>query len=59
MKDYNVKMNVGKAKYLVSFHDGIKTHKDNSPFYDITILKSKKSLNDFTNGLILRGYSTK
>jgi hypothetical protein len=34
-KVYRITHNVGKVKYLISYHDGEKTHKDGSPFFDI------------------------
>ena len=39
---YNIKENVGKVKYLVSYCDGTKFHKDGSKFWDIAIFKNKK-----------------
>lgn len=42
MKKFNVMYGVGKTKYLVNYHDGIKTHNDGSEFYDIAIFKNKK-----------------
>ena len=56
MRTFNVKFNVGKAKYLVSYHDGIKTHKDGSPFYDGAIFSNKKKLNARVKRLIAKGY---
>jgi len=56
MKKYNVKYNIGKCKYLVSFHDGIKTHKDGSAFHDIAIFKNKINLNKFIKELKTEGY---
>ena len=50
-KEYNVQMNVGNAKYVVNYHDGIKTHKDGSPFYDIKIFKNKKKMELFLKEL--------
>lgn len=50
MKIY-VSQNIGKCKYVVNYHDGIKTHKDGSPFYDIKIFKNKKKMNDFITKL--------
>ena len=47
MKYYNLMQNVGKAKYLLHFHDGTKKHKDGSNFYDIKIFKNKIKLNTF------------
>lgn len=47
---------VGRAKYVVNYHDGVKTHRDGSPFYDINILKNKKDLESFVSTLISEGY---
>ena len=41
---YRILYNVGKAKYVLSWHDGTKKHKDGSPFYDIEIFKNKKKM---------------
>lgn len=56
MKRFNVKCNVGTAKYLVSYHDGEKTHKDGSDFFDIAIFKNKKKLDAFIGKLQADGY---
>jgi len=56
MKLFTVMYGVGKIKYLVSFHDGIKVHRDGSPFYDVKIVKNKKDLKLFTNKLLTDGY---
>jgi hypothetical protein len=48
--------NVGSAKYIVNFHDGIKKHNDGSDFFDVAIFKSKKALKEFVNGLIKKGF---
>lgn len=48
--------NVGRSRYVVNFHDGHKSHKDGSPFFDIETLKSKKALTEFVNGLLYCGY---
>ena len=56
MKLYYIQYNVGRAKYLISFHDGQKQHNDGSDFYDIRIFKNKPSLNSFVKGLINTGY---
>jgi len=47
---------VGKAKYTISTHDGVKTNKDGSVFYDIATFKSKKELNAYITKLIKDGY---
>lgn len=57
MKDYKIMFNVGKAKYLVNYHNGIKKHKDGSNFYDISIFKNKKDLNAFIKELEEQGYN--
>lgn len=59
MKKFYIKYNVGKAKYVVNFHDGVKKHKDGSDFYDINIYKSKKELNKFITQLLSDGYLEK
>lgn len=56
MKLFTVTCNVGKVKYLVSFHNGIKTHKDGSPFYDVKLFSNKKGLKRFINELLANGY---
>lgn len=55
-KTYKEQHGIGKAKYTVSFHDGKKTHKDGSKFYDIKILKNKKDLDAFIQQLRKDGY---
>lgn len=55
-KSYNVMYNVGKVKYLVNYHNGIKFHKDNSKFYDIKPFSNKKELNKFIKQLDSEGY---
>ncbi len=50
--EYKIQYNIGKAKYLVSYYNGIKKHKDGSEFYDIVIFKNKKKLNQFIKNII-------
>jgi hypothetical protein len=57
MKVYNQMFNVGNAKYVVNFHDGIKTYKDGSAFFDIRIFKAKTKLTKFINELEADGYT--
>jgi len=59
MKVYNQMQNIGKAKYVVNFHDGKKKHKDGSAFFDIAIFKNKVKLNEFIKELIEKGYVKK
>lgn len=56
MKTFNVIHNVGHAKYVVNFHNGIKKHNDGSDFFDIAIFSNKKKLKTFTDNLKSLGY---
>ncbi len=56
MKRFNLMYGIGKAKYVVNFHDGIKKHNDGSDFFDIAIFKNKKKLNAFVAELKNTGY---
>lgn len=58
-KLFYTQMNIGKAKYTISSHDGIQTHKDGSPFYGIAIFKNKVKRNAFISELTKQGYSQK
>ena len=58
-KTFNTQHNIGKSKYVVNFHDGVKTHKDGSPFFDMKIFKNKEKMNDFIKELKKKGYSEK
>ena len=55
-KRFKIMYNIGKVKYLVNFHDGVKFHNDESPFYDIALFKNKKDLGKFTKELINKGF---
>lgn len=56
-KEFYIREGIGKAKYVVSFHNGIKKHNDGSDFYDIKIFKNKDSLEKFRQSLLKRGYT--
>lgn len=56
MKTFYIQYNVGKTKYLVNYHNGIKTHNDGSAFFDIAIFKNKNSLASFVTKLLKAGY---
>lgn len=58
-KVFNTMYGVGKAKYVVNFHDGVQTHKDGSPFFGIATFKNKKKFEGFQKELIENGYSEK
>jgi hypothetical protein len=55
-KTYYQQDNIGKVKYTINYHDGVKTHKDGSPFFDIATFKNKEKLNDFVKELTKKGY---
>ena len=55
-KQFNTMTNIGRAKYVVNYHDGIKKHNDGSDFYDIAIFKSKKKFYGFIIELVNKGY---
>lgn len=44
---YTIQYNIGHAKYVVSYHDGVKKHADGSDFYDIALFKNKKKMEAF------------
>ena len=56
MKTFSTMENVGKVRHLVSFHDGVKTHKDNSPFFDVRTFTRKCDARRFVSGLVADGY---
>ena len=55
-KRYYQQDRVGSAKYVINYHDGKKTHKDGSDFFDIQTFKNKKDLAKFVNTLHKAGY---
>jgi hypothetical protein len=55
-KLYDEMYGVGKSKYVVKTHDGVKKHPDGSPFYDITIFKNKIKKNKYISDLKEKGY---
>jgi len=56
MKLFRTNTNIGKAKYTVSDHDGVQTHKDGSPFFGIAIFKNKKKRDAHIKALVAKGY---
>jgi len=56
MKIFHIHFNVGKVKYVVNYHDGIKKHKDGSNFFDIKTFSNKKLFNKFQKDLLSDGY---
>ena len=58
-KYYRVMYGIGRAKYVVNFHDGKKKHRDGSSFYDIKLFKNKEKLNKFIATLRKKEYTEK
>lgn len=56
MKTYNLKYNIGRAKYIINYHDGEKMHPDGSQFFDIEIFKNKIDFKKCEKKLIENGY---
>lgn len=56
VKRFNTMTNIGRAEYVVNYHDGIKKHADRSDFFDIAIFKNEKKFNEFIQSLINDGY---
>lgn len=54
---FNLKHNVGKVKYLISFHNGEKKHGDGSPFFDVQTFSSKRKADSFMKELKSKGYT--
>lgn len=55
-KVFNMQYNIGKCRYVVNFHDGLKVHNDGSKFFDIAIFRNKRDLNIFLAELRNKGY---
>jgi hypothetical protein len=56
VKNFNVMRNVGKSKYVINSYDGVKKHKDGSPFYDIDTFKNMKDFMEYKKKLKSEGY---
>lgn len=57
VKRFNVMHGVGKAKYVLNVHDGVKTHADGSDFFDIEIFTNKVKLKVRIQELRSAGYA--
>jgi len=56
MKTFYTQNNIGCAKYTISSHNGIDTHKDGSPFFGIHTFSNKKKFEAKQRELIASGY---
>lgn len=55
-KTFYTQNNIGNAKYVVNFHNGVSAHRDGSEFFDIAIFKSKAKLKECIDKLLKEGY---
>lgn len=53
---YYVQSGIGKCRYVVNFHDGIKTHADGSELFDVRIFSNKRKVTQFVTELRRAGY---
>lgn len=56
IRSFNVRGNIGKVRYAVSFHDGEKIHSDKSPFFDLRPFSRKRDMQRFVKELKAAGY---
>ena len=59
VKQFNEMRNVGKCRYVVNYHDGVKLHKDGSPFYDLSIFSNRRDNDKFVKSLLRDGYEAR
>lgn len=57
MKQFSEMQNVGHAKYVVNHHDGVKQHRDGSPFFDIALFSSRAKKDAFVKELRKLGFA--
>lgn len=57
VKTFKTQENVGRVRHAVSFHDGVKTHQDGSPFFDLRTFSRKREARRFVLGLKNAGYA--
>jgi len=55
-KVFKVNPQIGKAKYSISSHDGVKKHKDGSDFFDIETFKNKVDLEKAIKNYTSKGF---
>jgi len=57
VKTFSEMQDVGKAKYVVNYHDGVKVHRDGSPFFDIAIFSNRAKKDQFVRKLESLGFT--
>lgn len=55
-KNYCVKYNVGRIKYVLNYHNGKDKYSDGSPFYDVALFRNKSALSEKIRELENDGY---
>ena len=58
-KVFYVMYGIGRSKYMLSYYNGISTHKDGSQFFNVELFKSKKKLEARIQELVREGYRPK
>lgn len=58
-KHYYTQQNVGKVKYLVNYHNGLRFYDDGSEFHDIFTTNNKKDFEKFIKKLEADGYKSR
>lgn len=48
---------IGRSKYVINYHDGIKCHDDGSPFFDVRTFTNQEKANIFYKQLADAGYT--
>jgi len=56
-KQFRTQHNIGRAKYTISYQDGVSTHKDSSPYWGICIFSNKRKFEAKQKELIKDGYT--
>jgi len=56
-KEFRTQNNIGRAKYTISTHNGIDTHKDGSKFFGIEIFSNKKKFEARQKELLAERYT--
>jgi len=59
MKKYSIQYNIGSAKYVINYHDGVDKHKDGSEFWGIILFNNKRKFNKRIAELQKEGYIEK
>lgn len=57
LKRYRLQYRIGRARYVVSFHDGRKRHPDGSAFWDIRIFGNRRVCQTFLRTLWETGFT--